>query len=240
MDEMRTSNGQTCLDSIRFQPDLQELKKKLHLREGRGYADTLEHLAQEAANIARPRALYRVAYVDGRSESHVAIDGVRFDSRVLSVNLENTHRVFVFLATCGSELHQWAAVQNDLLQQHYADAISEMALWRACRVLGDHLAERYRLGRTSNMSPGRLPDWPIQAQRPLFRLLGDTEATIGVRLTEGLTMIPIKSVSGILFPVEQSFESCQLCAREGCAGRQSPYDAELYEKRYLGAFPGHT
>jgi predicted transcriptional regulator len=45
-------------------------------------------------------------------------------------------------------------------------------------------------------------------------------------------MVPSKSVSGILFPTEQTFASCQLCPREGCPSRQAPYDPALYDKKY--------
>jgi hypothetical protein len=231
------------LKDIPFRPDLEDLKKKLRVKDGGGHSDRFARLVQEAETIARPRALYRVAYVEGRTERNVVIDGVRFDSRVLQVNLEKAHRVFPFLATCGTELHEWTGAQEDILQRYYADEISEVAMRQALGVLRDYLVERYRLGRTSTMSPGSLPDWPIQAQRPLFALLGDTEGTLGVRLTDSLLMIPSKSVSGIRFPTEQTFASCQLCPREGCPSRQAPYDGELYEKRYhLGAgahSPGH-
>jgi len=220
------------LKDIPFRPDLQGLKKKLRVKNGGGYADRFTRLVQEAEAIARPRAMYGVAYVDSKSESRVVVDGITFDSRVLRVNLEKAQRIFPFLATCGAELHEWAGAQEDILQRFYADAISEVALRQALSVLKAHLNERYRLGRTSTMSPGSLPDWPIQAQRPLFALLGDTEEALGVRLSDSLLMIPTKSVSGIRFPTEQTFASCQLCPRGGCPSRQAPYDRELYEKRY--------
>ncbi len=223
------------LKDLEFRPDLEGLKKKLRVRDGGGWTERFERLVHEAATIARPRALYGVAYIDSKSEGRVIIDGIRFDSRVLRVNLEKAQRVFPFLATCGTELHEWAAAQEDILQRYYADEIAEAALRQALGVLRAHLKERYRLGRTSIMSPGSLPDWPIQAQRPLFALFGDTERLLGVRLTDSLLMVPSKSVSGIRFPTEQTFASCQLCPREGCPSRQAPYDAGLYEKRYRGA-----
>jgi hypothetical protein len=220
------------LKDIRFQPDTDSLKKKLRVRDGGGWADRFTRLVEEAQAIARPRALYGEAYVDERSESSVVVDGITFNSRVLRVNLESAHRVFPFLATCGTELHEWAAAQNDVLQRYYADEIAEAALRQALGALREHLNERYRLGRTSTMSPGSLPDWPIQAQRPLFALFGDTEQLLGVRLTDSLLMVPSKSVSGICFPTEQTFASCQLCPRAGCPSRQAPYDAALYDKKY--------
>jgi Vitamin B12 dependent methionine synthase, activation domain len=220
------------LEDIPFQPDLQELKKKFRVKDGGGYGDGLARLVQEATALARPRALYRVAYVDSRSEDSVVIDGISFHSRVLQVNLENTHRVFPFVATCGTELHEWAAAHDDILLRYYADGISEVALRGALAVLQARLVEQFRLGHTATMSPGSLPDWPIQAQRPLFALLGNPEESIGVRLTDSLLMIPTKSVSGIRFPTEQTFASCQLCSREGCPGRQAPYEEGLLQARY--------
>ena len=225
------------LRDVRFQPDVEGLKKKLRVRDGGGWADRFTRLVQEAEAIARPGALYGVAYVDSIGDSSVVIDGIRFDSRVLQVNLEKVHRVFPFLATCGSELHEWAAAQDDVLQRYHADEIAETALRQALSVLREHLNKRYRLGRTSTMSPGSLPDWPIQAQRPLFTLLGDTEQLLDVRLTDSLLMVPSKSVSGICFPTEQTFANCQLCLREGCPSRQAPYEAGLYDKRYR-SLPG--
>jgi len=46
-------------------------------------------------------------------------------------------------------------------------------------------------------------------------------------------MVPLKSVSGIYFPTEIKFESCQLCPREVCRGRVAPYDPDLV-KKYRG------
>jgi hypothetical protein len=223
------------LEEIRFRPDLEGLKRKLRVRDGSSWSDRFTSLVREAEAIARPRALYGVAYIDAKSEGSVVVDGIPFDSRVLRVNLEAAHRVFPFLATCGSELHEWAAAQDDVLQRYYADEIAEAALRQALAFLREHLKARFRLGRTSTMSPGSLPDWPIQAQRPLFALFGSTPDLVGVRLTDSLLMVPSKSVSGISFPTEQTFASCQLCPREGCPSRQAPYDGELYEKKYHGA-----
>ena len=47
-----------------------------------------------------------------------------------------------------------------------------------------------------------MADWPIEEQQPLFRLLGDTERAVGVRLTDSMLMVPTKSVSGICVAIE--------------------------------------
>jgi len=56
------------------------------------------------------------------------------------------------------------------------------------------------------------------------------EDLIGVTLTESMLMIPRKSISGIFFPTERMFFSCQLCPRENCPARESSYDETLKEK----------
>jgi hypothetical protein len=220
------------LDDIPFQIDLGLLMKKLRVKKEQSYAADVKRMADEAQAIARPKALCRVAYIESKDDGGVVIDGIQFTSRVLRVNLEQAHRVFPYVVTCGMELQEWADSIDDILRRFWAETINEMALRVAIQVLNKHVAEKYHPGRTSVMSPGSLGEWPIQAQRPLFALLGDPKDAIGVRLTDSLLMIPTKSVSGIRFPTEESFESCQLCPREGCPGRRAPYDKDLYDTKY--------
>ena len=228
----RGESDVVVIDDIAFEPNVQKLMKRLRVKEGTRFADQLTALVEEAKAIARPRAMYTVAHVDSRDEGGVVIGGIEFRSRVLRVNLDAVHRVFPFVITCGGELHEWMKAKDDLLVRYHADVVSEAAVQSAAETLKAHLVRRYGLGRTSTMSPGSLEDWPIQEQRPLFDLLGDPEAAIGVQLTGSMLMIPSKSVSGIRFPVEKTFESCQLCQRERCPGRRAPYDEELCERRY--------
>jgi hypothetical protein len=106
----------------------------------------------------------------------------------------------------------------------------EHALYQAIHYFEQHVQRRFKLGRTASMHPGSLADWPITQQKGLFALLGDTQTTIGVTLTESLTMLPTKSASGLRFPVTQDFESCALCPRPDCPSRRVPYDEAQVEK----------
>ena len=62
--------------------------------------------------------------------------------------------------------------------------------------------------------------------------------TIGVRLTDSFVMLPMKSVSGVYFPTEHTFASCQLCPRDDCPGRSAPYDPKLWKERYAEGSEG--
>ncbi|MDI6784868.1 MAG: vitamin B12 dependent-methionine synthase activation domain-containing protein, partial [bacterium] len=139
------------------------------------------------------------------------------------------------VATCGRELEDWSNTIEDPLHRFWADAIKEEALEIGFTAINEHLVKTFHPGKSATMSPGSLPDWPITEQRNLFSLLGDTQTSIGVQLTESMLMLPTKSISGIRFPTEVDFESCQLCPREVCLGRRVPYNKDLFEKRYAKA-----
>jgi Vitamin B12 dependent methionine synthase, activation domain len=215
------------LDRIPLQLDQDALVKSLRIKPGSPYLQEFQHLFEAALAIGRPRVYYRMAYVEAKGETDVFVDGVRFSSRILRMNLEAVNHVFAYVATCGQELEAWASGIDNLLTRFWADAISEAALRVAREALSADLAQRYQPGHLSSMNPGSLKDWPITEQVPLFGLLGDVRGAIGVYLTESLLMLPRKSVSGIHFPTESNFASCQLCPREACPGRRADYDPAL-------------
>jgi hypothetical protein len=220
------------LNQIVYQANMGVLTKKLRLKEGSRYLPELQKLAEEAQSLARPKAAYPVGYIEEREDNHVVIDGTTFSSRILSVNLQGAHRVFFYLATCGTELEQWSQDQSDMLYQFWADAIKEQALRVAHRMLNQFLDRKYQLGRTSSMAPGSLEDWPITQQQSLFALMDGLSDDIGVRLTDSMLMLPVKSISGLRFPTETRFESCQLCPRENCPGRRAKFEKDLFERKY--------
>jgi hypothetical protein len=195
-------------------------------------AAEIHRLAEAAEAIARPKAIYKLGFIEEKGPDYVVVDGVKFTSRVMRVNLDGAQRIFAYVCTSGQEIEAWAESQEDLLARFWADGINQMVLSAAMTSLTAHLAERFAVGPTSAMNPGSLADWPLKEQRVLFRLLGDVQGAIGVELTDSLLMVPTKSVSGIFFPTEESFASCQLCPREGCPNRRAAYDPGLYERKY--------
>ena len=218
------------LNDIPFEIDMEALKKRLRLKEGSPLIADLAGLVQEALKIGRPKALYGVAFIDSKGEDSVMVDGIGFTSRVLRINLDPVHRVFPFVATCGMELQDWAETKDDMLQGFWAETIKEFALQSARVALEAHLGATFQPGATSTMNPGSLEDWPITQQRPLFTLLGDTEALIGVRLTDTMLMVPTKTVSGMRFQTDTSFVSCMLCPREECPNRRAARDENVAGK----------
>jgi hypothetical protein len=226
------------LDDIPFTWDEERFLALNRMPASSPQASKARELGRRASSLARPKAVYKVCYVEERTEETVVLEGIRFGSRVLSSNLSQVERVFPYVATCGRELDEAGSSGapegpgeagsrgNDLLVRFWLETIKGMALGCALEHLGNHLIETYGLrpDGLSAMNPGAgdRTVWPIAQQKQLFRLFGDLEALVGVQLTAGLVMIPAKTVSGIFFPTEVRFESCQLCSRENCPLRRAP------------------
>ncbi len=190
----------------------------------------VQELVEVTCSIAKPKVVYKVSYVDDKDGDTVTIDGVRFTSRVLRINLDQVERVFPYVATCGTELEEITIPPDNFMKSYCLDAIKTTLLMSAVDYLINYLAKHYALGKMSRMNPGSLESWPVTQQKELFSLFGDVEELIGVGLTKSCVMVPLKSVSGIYFPTEIKFESCQLCPREKCIGRRVSYDPELAKK----------
>ncbi len=220
------------LDQIEFNPATNKVLKRLRIQSGSGQEGLALTLLEEARQLARPKAIYRLIGIDQHLEDGVILDGIRMKSKVMAVNLGETHRVFAYLNTSGRELYDWTQSKEDLLERFYAEEISQMALRRAGKTLLDHLKETFQLGRTSSLNPGSLEDWPITAQRSLFQLLGDPLKAVGVELKESMLMIPNQSVSGIRYSSETDFSNCELCPREKCSHRRAPYNEALLKEKY--------
>jgi hypothetical protein len=220
------------LNNLSFELDLAEVMQALHVRPQSSHAQVVARFCEEARSTGRPKAIYRLGYIEDRGNDHVVVEGIRFSSRVLRVNLDRPERVFAFVCTAGVELEEWTRAKPDLLEQFWADTITERVLLGALAALERHLKELFAVDGMSQMTPGSLPDWPLGEQRPLFAMLGETKQTIGVALTKSLLMTPSKTVSGIMFPTEETFASCQLCQRTSCPNRRAPYDPQLFATRF--------
>ena len=219
------------ITDIPFTLDSVELMKQVHIRPGGDDAQEFEQLIHLARQEGKPKVLFTEVYVETRGKDGVSLNGIAFTSVMLRDNLTNVDRAFPFIATCGRELDQVYEYGGNILKQFWWDAIKTSLLMSASQYLLRVLENRYRLKKIATMNPGSGDKdvWPIEQQRQLFALLGDVRGQIGVELTDSYLMVPNKTVSGIHFPTERDFRTCQVCHREGCPNRGAPYDQALWE-----------
>lgn len=219
-----TTDSPVILDNIPMKLDLPPLLSGLRIKPESREAVEFGKMCYEATRTGRPKVIYRLAYMDSVGIDTVKINGIEFKGRLLAVNLAKIHRVFPYVVTGGVELEVWSGSFSDFLHQFWADTIKGCALGTALQALHKDIEHRYNAVSVSSMNPGSLAEWPITEQEKLFKLVGDPHQAIGVTLTENSLMLPLKTVSGILYESDENFINCRLCPREKCPGRRAPYD----------------
>jgi hypothetical protein len=219
------------INNIPFILDTPALLQRVHIHPGSEDAQEFEQLLHLARQIGKPKAIYTEAYVELLENDSILLNGIRFTSPMLRNNLRNIDRIFAYVATCGCEMDQVTLVDANILDIFWWDAIKESLLVTASQYLVEFLEYRHQLKKTASMNPGSgdVNVWPIEQQRELFELLGDVRGQIGVELTDSFLMMPNKTVSGILFPTERDFRTCQVCHRKNCQNRRAPFDQALWE-----------
>ena len=204
------------VDRLKLDEDLEEEFKDIY---------------DECVKIADPKYMY-AEYPVLRNGDITQIGDYTFDSKLMKVNLENCPVCYAHVATCGRELYDFAVAHDDPLEKYWIDTVSEEYLYKASALLRKDIAELAGTEHISTMSPGSLPDFPIQRQKEVFALLGNVTEATGIWLTEGFLMMPYKSGSGITFASTEGFVSCQLCQRENCPNRRAPFDEMMAVNRF--------
>jgi len=209
--------------------DVAVLAEKYRVRPGDQAAD-FEALVAAVQQTCRPKALYEVAYIDEKGDDWVSVGGTRFTSRALRKNLDRAERLFPYVATCGTEVDGLDDADAGIRRKAWLFALKGELLEIAVAHVEEHIARHYQIAKLATMNPGSgdAGVWPLAQQRELFSLLGDVEGGIGVRLTESWLLVPEISVSGVYFPTEADFQSCQVCHRQNCPGRRAPFSQEAW------------
>jgi len=224
------SNGSQVevIENIPVRLDADKVVKGLRIRRNVEYfRDKLASLIETIAPVMNPKAVYTVSFVDKIEGDRVTIGDTVFTSKVVRMNLEKVGRVFPYIVTAGVELDtvELSKGQSAML----LDQVKNVVVTRANLYLRNLITEKYGIKRLSSVGPGRLDEWPITQQRELFSLFGEHVDRIGVSLTKTCLMVPVKTVSGLLFPSKAGFESCELCSREKCMGRRTAFNPEQVE-----------
>lgn len=180
---------------------------------------------------ARPKAIVKWCGCEVLDAETVRIEDTVFHGRLLADKLKDAHRVFLFVATAGNEIKECEDIDIDAL----ADIFSGIVLRKATAAVNTFLSEHFDIDSTGSLQPGSLPDWPIENNHALCKIIGNVEE-IGVTLNEKGYMLPWNSVSGILFSDAGSFRNCSLCKNYDCIGRRVPFDPSEY-KRIFGVEP---
>jgi len=197
------------IDGLPVQVDVRDVLAQLRMGSDSPAAPRVKDLAERIQETVQPRALFRPCVVESSDRDVVRISGVEFASTTLAALLNDTRQVFAYVVTCGPDAEFQLPSDSGAFERVALDAISNHLLRQGCLVFEQQLSQRYGLGQTATIGPGAGDGtlWPVEQQHALFELLGDTQASIGVTLTEDCMMLPMKSLSGLLFSADTGFRS---------------------------------
>ena len=219
------------LDKIPFKPDISRIRLRLLFhKDYQHIVEILPEMIKRVLPVARPKAIYKVSRVTGKRKDSVEIDGVRFTSHLLRVNLKSVDTVFPYVISCGRELDSIEVPESDESRRYCLEIIKEKTMEAAYSYLLSHILRKYALDYLWSLSPGEYQAWPIVDQKLLLSIIPEAEESIGVKITENGSLYPACSRSGLFYYSEVEFENCQVCSQEPCMGRRAPYNAELAKK----------
>ena len=216
---------------IPFTAEVEDLDKNGLFEEDLQSEEVIEIL-KTAIGMARPKAVVLPVDVVHDEEGKVlSVGGQTMDSVILDKNLKDLHRGFLFVATCGQELEEFAQnISRDDNTWYLLYQLRLLALGAARNHMLEQVKQRFDIPKLAAMNPGSLPEWPITEQKKVFAILGEDAEKIGVKLGDNMFMMPLENSSGLLFETEKAYQNCMICTRLDCVGRHAPYDPELAEK----------
>src|SRR4030042_6197164 len=133
------------LVDIPFSLNLDQLFEQLRIKPGTDRAKEFEDLARMVRETGKPKALYKVSFIDEKGEDTVTLDGVIFKSLALRKNLESVGRVFPYIATCGTEIDAIEVGQGNVHKKMWLSLLKGILLQTGIDYLREHLDRLYRV-----------------------------------------------------------------------------------------------
>ncbi len=188
-------------------------------------ADLVQRCLLEAENIITYKCCYERFAIN--IEDEIDLGFAKTTSKSLKKNLQGCSEIVLFTATIGIEIdrliQKYSKVSSSsaLTFQAIGGALIEQWCNELCKRFADHLKKEGKFLRP-RFSPG-YGDLPLDLQKDIFRVL-DCSRRIGVSLTDGMLMIPTKSVSAIvgISNIDQrcNLKGCEACDNKNCLYRR--------------------
>ena len=215
-----------------FTPSIEQYKRSIRFDDIDDAQVEALHVFKEATLRLQPKVLLKECFIDEHNFiddlPSITIQNVVFKGKALRV-LDDVTRVFAYVATCGGEMEMFDLSSLDMLAPYWVDSIKKQALRDARLALISYCKETCGISKPKSLNPGsgNVDIWPIDEQKGVFSLLGNSY-DIGVTLTSSFLMTPNKSISGLMFASpSQDYESCAYCERERCPNRRVPFKERM-------------
>jgi hypothetical protein len=222
-DHVNQVSAPTVSDALTIQISRREVLRNLGYPRARDPSPQVAAAWDEAAALVRPRGIHRVV-----EAAQAAATGMPRPTELVGLGICT---IGPALEQAEASLGELGQVLDALILDAFGSAAAEAAADALNVLLCQEAQERgYQLPPRISPGYGR---WDIRGQTELTGLLG-AEA-IGIRLTEGLMMVPRKSVSFAvrfereLSPTRVAHNRCAACDLARCAFRVTDENDEQEE-----------
>jgi hypothetical protein len=182
-----------------------------------------ERALEEGRPFLRPQVLYHTSEVASLRHETLNLRDGALQGPLIAQHLAGARQIVTLICTIGAPLSERVAelTGNDILYALALDGVGSAAVEAlanaACRYFEHQVAAR-EWQTTIPLSPGMV-GWPVEEGQPqIFKLVDASE--IGVSLTEGNVMLPLKSLSMVLGmgpELQTGGRPCDYCSmRETC------------------------
>lgn len=179
--------------------------------------DLIQHCADELKKCIQPAFVYRVFELDFTEEG-VKLQGssLIFKGMDIRQHLEGCQKCILFCATAGIKTDELIRQKEseDINTGFITDCLASAAAEAVCNALEKELAAKLPdMYFTWRFSPG-YGDFPLEIQPKIIDVLNAAKRT-GVTCTEGLMLVPTKSVTAIIgvsdTPIAKKRQNCTAC-----------------------------
>ena len=236
MKDVMSDHDEPVVIRVPFVPDFDHYARSIRYDDLDDAQQEARHLFEVAAAQLHPACMITQRYITRHMRVKdlpaIEVAGRSFIGKALSV-LDDVHRVFPYVCTCGDQMELFDLSSYDFLAPYWLDALKVQALAAARKAMRSYCREHYGIQKPLSLNPGsgNVDIWPIEQLHELFSLMGGLDSVAsytGVYLTESSLMIPNKTIAGILFTsAESDYESCAYCERPNCPSRRVPFETRL-------------
>jgi hypothetical protein len=182
----------------------------------------------ELLQTAAPKAVWKRMKV-GLQRDGIVLENLSFLSADLRRHLEGCDEAVLMWATLGVETDRLIrrAGLRDMSRALMLQACAASFLEECCDQWGEEIAAETGLFPKPRFSPG-YGDFSIQSQRDILSKL-EAAKRIGLTVTEGMMLVPAKSVTAVIGLSKQiggkgggcSPAGCEACGNKNCLFRRS-------------------
>lgn len=177
--------------------------------------------------IASAKSIYRIFALKIKGPNSILIGNMNIESNNLYKTMRGCKRAVVFGATLGTGVDMLMKKYTliDMPKAVVLQACAAALLEEYCNECQEKIAHEVAaegLYLRPRFSPG-YGDFPIVNQEALLRLL-DSSKTIGLTMTDGFMLTPLKSVTAVIGVSEEDKachkNGCEVCEKEDCSYRR--------------------